>query len=105
MTTFNSRYHSGRWEELQDFYQLNNKNMQINNNFWTSIKSAIVSGIITGVLGIAGYIIGVGSVFNLDLHSLVDVAALSALTTVVSLLKAGLTSDSGNIAGTSIRIK
>ena len=70
----------------------------------TNLKSALVSGVITGVLGIAGYIIGVGDVFNLDVHTLINVGALSALTTAVSLIKSFLTTENGNFVGT-INIK
>lgn len=70
---------------------------------WTSIKSALVSGVITGILGIAGYIIGVGDIFKLDVHTLLNVGALAALTTVVSLIKAGLTTDRGTIAGVQVK--
>jgi hypothetical protein len=77
--------------------------MQINTNFWISLKSALVSGVITGILGVAGYIIGVGDVFALDVHTLVNVAALSGLTTVVSLIKAGLTTNTGTLGGIKIK--
>ena len=70
---------------------------------WTNIKSALVSGVITGVLGIAGYIIGVGDIFKLDVHTLANVGALSALTTIVSLIKAAMTTDKGFIAGVKIK--
>ena len=72
---------------------------------FTNIKSAIVSGIITGILGMAGYIIGVGDIFKIDVHSILNVGAISALTVIVSLIKASLTTPQGNIAGTSIIIK
>lgn len=66
---------------------------------WTKIKSALVSAIITAILAIAGYILGVGDVFNLDLHALVNVASLSALTALVSLIKSFLTTPQGNFVG------
>lgn len=69
---------------------------------WISIKSACVSGMIMAVLGVAGYIIGVGDVFKLDVHSLVNVAVMSGLTAIVSLLKASMTSNSGKVAGVQI---
>ena len=69
---------------------------------WSNVSSAVVSGVITGVLGIAGYIIGVGDVFNLDVHTLLNVGALSALTAVVSLIKSLLTTNSGTVAGIQV---
>lgn len=66
---------------------------------WTKVKSALVSAAITAVLAIAGYIIGVGDVFNIDVHALVNVASLSALTAFVSLVKSFFTTDNNNFAG------
>jgi hypothetical protein len=71
---------------------------------WSNIKSALVSGVITGVLAIAGYIIGLGDVFAIDIHSLVNVGALAVLTTVVSLVKSWLTTDAGKFVG-AVEIK
>lgn len=96
------------YEEIMvdDFYQQMEKvghyNFNKNNMFtlnWTNVKSALVSAFITAVLGIGGYVIGVGDVFRLDVHTLVNVASLSALTTFVSLLKSFLTTDQGNFVG------
>jgi len=67
---------------------------------WANVRGALVSGVITAVLGIAGYIIGVGDIYKLDLHTLANVGALSALTTIVSLIKNYLTSNQGNFLGT-----
>lgn len=66
---------------------------------WTNIKSALVSALITAILAIAGYIIGVGDVFAIDVHALVNVGALSALTAVVSVIKSFLTTNGGNFVG------
>lgn len=70
---------------------------------WVSIKSALVSGVITGLLGIAGYIIGVGDIFKLDVHTLLNVGSLAALTTIVSFIKASLTTEDGTVAGIQVR--
>jgi len=70
----------------------------------TNIKSALVSGVITGVLGIAVYIIGVGDIFNLDVRTLANVGVLSALTTIVSLIKSLLTTSAGNFVG-AVKVK
>lgn len=64
-----------------------------------NVKSSLVSAAITAVLAIAGYIIGVGDVFNIDVHALVNVGALSALTAFVSLIKSFFTTESGNFVG------
>ena len=101
--TWNSQHNKGRWEELEDFYdyQLTNKNM-IFTISWTNVKSALVSGIIMGILAIAAYIIGVGNIFTLDFHSLLNAGVLSALVTIVSLIKSFLTTSSGSVAGVQV---
>lgn len=71
---------------------------------WTNVKSALVSGVITAVLAGASYIIGLGDVFSIDVHALVNVISLAALTAIVSLVKSLLTTDSGNFVG-SVNIK
>lgn len=65
-----------------------------------NIKSSLISALLTAILATAGYVIGVGNVFSIDVHALVNVAALSALTAIVSLLKSFLTDQQGNFAGT-----
>lgn len=69
---------------------------------WINIKSALVSGVITTVLGIAGYIIGVGDIFKLDTHTLLNVGALAGLTTIVSIIKSFLTTETGSVAGVQV---
>lgn len=66
----------------------------------TNIKSALVSALLTAILAIAGYIIGVADVFKIDVHALINVGALSALTAIVSLIKSFLTTDGGKFVGT-----
>lgn len=66
---------------------------------WSNVKGAIVSAVITGVLAIVGYIIGVGDVFNIDFRALVNVGSLSALTAITSLIKSLLTTKSGDFVG------
>lgn len=66
---------------------------------WTNVKSALVSGVLTAVLAGAMYVIGVGNVFAINVHSLVNVVALGLLTSIVSLIKSLLTTDKGNFLG------
>ena len=73
------------------------------NDIWIPIKSALVSAVIAAVLSISGYIVSVGDVFNLDPHALINAGVLSAVTAIVSLLKAGLTTNRGTIAGMQIK--
>lgn len=70
---------------------------------WINIKSALVSGVLMGILAVAGYIIGVGDVFKLNLHALINSGVMAALTAAISLLKSSLTTDSGKLAGIQIK--
>ncbi len=70
---------------------------------WINLKSALVSGVIVGILGVAGYILNIGDIFKLDLHTLANVGAISALTAIVSLLKSVATTTNGKIAGIQIK--
>lgn len=66
---------------------------------WANVKSALVSGVLTAVLAGAGYIIGLGDIFAIDLHAISNVVGLAFLTTLVSLVKALLTTNEGNFVG------
>lgn len=68
-----------------------------------NLKSALVSGVIMGVLAMATYIVGLGDVFKIDVHSLVNVGALAVLTAVVSLIKSYLTTSDGAFLGVQIK--
>jgi len=68
------------------------------------VKSALVSTVLMAVLGLATYILGVGDVFALDFHTLVNVGAVSLLTGIVSLVKALLSNEEGDFLGV-VKIK
>lgn len=63
------------------------------------IKSALVSGVLTAILAGAGYVLSVGDIFKVDVHSLSNVLALSLLTAIVSLIKSFSTTNEGNFIG------
>lgn len=65
----------------------------------TNVKSALVSAFLTACLALAGYVIGVGDIFKIDVHAFANVGALSLLTAVVSIIKSFLTTPSGNFVG------
>jgi membrane-associated HD superfamily phosphohydrolase len=69
----------------------------------TSIKSAFISGLLTAILGVAGYIIGVGDIFRIDLQVLTNVFVMSLLTTMVSLLKSLVTTKAGTALGVKVK--
>lgn len=74
-----------------------------NNNMFTitkeNVKSALVSAFVTAMLGVAGYIIGVNDIFNLDFHTIANLAVIAFLTGIVSLLKNFFTTDDGKFIG------
>lgn len=65
----------------------------------TKIRSALITALLTAVLATAMYVLGIGDVFKIDVHALVNVGALSLLTAVVSIIKSSFTTDSGNFVG------
>lgn len=69
----------------------------------TSLKSALVSGILMAILAIAMYIIAVGDVFSIDARVLINTGVMALLTSVVSLIKSILTTPSGKVAGIQVR--
>ncbi len=66
---------------------------------FTQIKSALVSGILTAVLAGAGYVVGLGDIFAIDVHNLTNIVSLAFLTTIISLVKSLLTTREGNFVG------
>jgi hypothetical protein len=69
---------------------------------WVQIKSGLISGLITAILATFVYIIGVGSVFNLNLHSMVNVFTLALLVSIVSWIKSFLTTSDGKALGVTV---
>ena len=64
-----------------------------------SFKSALISAVLMAVIAIAGYVIGLGDLWKIDLHSLTNIGVMALLTGIVSLIKNYLTSNSGTFAG------
>lgn len=72
---------------------------------WTNIKAALVNGLVAGVIATIGYVLGVGDLFALDVHALVNVFALAGLTAISSFITSLLTSpETGKFAG-AVKIK
>ncbi len=72
-------------------------------NMLVNIKSALVSGVLMAILGIATYIIGLGSVFSADGKTIVNIGVLALLTSIVSFVKSSLTTDQGTFSGIKIK--
>jgi hypothetical protein len=66
---------------------------------WRDCKSALIYVGLTAVVSVAGYILGVGDVFAIDMKSLANVLALSVAAGLVSILKQLLTTKKGEFLG------
>lgn len=63
---------------------------------WVNIKSAVVYGLVLGIVAVVVYIFKAGSVFALDWRLLVDAFVYGFLGSIVKNL---LTTNSGNFLG------
>ena len=63
---------------------LENKMLKLDSS---NIQSALVYVVLTAVLGLLMYVIGVGDVYAVDFHSIVNIFAISVMTGIVSLIK------------------
>jgi len=106
MITWNSKTYQNRWGELEylDYNFNENKNMQsgVFTLSWINFKSAVVSGLITGIIGIGLYVVGVGDLWKVDFHSLINIGSISAISAIVSLVKNFLSTNSGSVAGIQV---
>ncbi len=69
----------------------------------TSLKSALVSTVLMAVITVAGYIIGLGDIWKIDVHTLINLGVVSLLTGLVSLIKNYLTTENGTVAGLQVK--
>lgn len=83
-------------EQVGENYKLIKENKHMN---WITIKSALVSGVLMAILGIALNVIQTGDVFAVDVKELINVGVIALLTSIVSFLKSILTTQNGNFAG------
>ena len=63
---------------------------------WTNIKSALVYGLVFGVMAVLMYMVEIGTVFALDWKLMVDAFVFGVIG---SLIKNLLTTNDGNFAG------
>lgn len=68
-----------------------------------NIKSAVVSGLIMALIIVLTMIINAKSIFLVDWRNLIDVAIISFLTSIVSVLKSLSTTAKGNFLGVKIK--
>lgn len=65
----------------------------------TNIQSALVTVLLTAILSGAVYVVGLGDIFKIDTHTLINIGAISFLNGIITLIKLFLTSDKGNFLG------
>ena len=63
------------------------------------VKSAVISALLMGVLGVGTYITGIGDIFGLDWRTITNIFAVAVITGVVSYVKSLMTTKEGNFAG------
>lgn len=66
---------------------------------WVGIKRAIVQGVLVGIIAGIAFILKAGSIFGLDVHSLIDAIVLGGLAVLPPLLTSLLTTNQGNFVG------
>ena len=88
--------------EVEDFINPNQPNNMNNGIFKlnnSNVKSALVYGLLWGLLAVLLEVQSAGGIFNLDWKSIIDVGVLAVIASVISLLKNLFTTDSGNFLG------
>lgn len=65
----------------------------------SNIKSAIVYAFLMGIFSMAIYVVGVGDIWAIDAHVLINSGVLAFVTGIISLVKNLLTDNSGKFAG------
>lgn len=63
---------------------------------WVNVKSALVYGVVMGVVAVVFYMVKIGTVFALDWHVMLDAFVYGVLTSVVKNI---LTTNEGNFLG------
>ncbi len=69
----------------------------------TNLKSALISAMLMALIGIITYVLGVGNIFDLDFHSLLNIGVIAFLTGLVSYFKSSMTTSTGTFGGVQIR--
>lgn len=66
---------------------------------WENVKSALVYGLMWGILAIIIQIKEIGSIFNLDWYMLANVFVMALIGFVIPIIKNLFTTKSGNFLG------
>lgn len=90
-----------------DDLSINNNIMENQNGFgsltWINIKSAFVYFILSAFIAMIAYVIGLGDIFKIDWHMLINVGSMAGFTAVVSILKNFITTKSGTALGIQVK--
>lgn len=66
---------------------------------WASVKRAAISMLLMAIVAGAVYVIGLGDVFAVNIHSLVNIVSISLLTGFVSLVNSLFTTNDNKFLG------
>lgn len=66
---------------------------------WTNVKSALITALLTAVLAMGAYVLGIGDIFKIDWKAITNIGVLSLITAIVSIIKSLLTTDKGKFLG------
>lgn len=69
----------------------------------TAVKSALVSLLLMAIITVGGYIISLGNIFAIDWKVLANLAVISFLTGLVSIVKNLLTTEQGTALGIQVK--
>lgn len=82
------------YKNMSDFFNLS----------WTEIKSAVVYAVLTALVAMGMYALGIGDIFTVSIKPLVNIGAMSLLVGMISIIKNLLTTYNGKFIG-SIQVK
>lgn len=99
MKTWTSEKYRGRWCDIEYFNLLDNQNSNMFTLSKENIMSAVVYVVLTAFLGLLAYVVGIGDVYKIDFHSVVNIFSIAIATGLVSIIKNFLTDNSGAFLG------
>lgn len=101
-STYDEEEYNWSQEAEDQYYQLNKKYFMNSGLFKVSLVDvvhAVVFGLVTGLVSMAGYVLKLGTFFGIDVHSLINVGGLAALGAIVGIIVPLLTTSQGNLVG------
>lgn len=66
---------------------------------WEGVKNALILTVLTAMGAGGAYIVGLGDVFAIDSHKLINIVSLAALAGIMSLIQHALTTNDDKFLG------